>query len=164
MNVRARARSHDRSGGSRFGMKDVSFLQRTRAAFVRIWPWLRWPVWIGCGLALGFLIPYTAVLDARVRDRVGEIAFSQPTRVYARPQPLSAGVAMSAVTLALELSAAGYTHEQGEARVPGTYSRDGGHFVIASRGYADPADGELPRRVRVTLSHGQVDSVKDLTS
>lgn len=145
-------------------MKDVSFLQRTRAAFVRIWPWLRWPVWIGCGLALGFLIPYTAVLDARVRDRVGEIAFSQPTRVYARPQPLSAGVAMSADTLALELAAAGYTQEQGEARVPGTYSRDGGHFVIASRGYADPAGGELPRRVRVTLSHGQVDSVKDLTS
>jgi penicillin-binding protein 1B len=144
--------------------RDVSFLQRLRAAFVRIWPWLRWPVWIGLGVALGFLIPYTAVLDARVRDRVGEIAFSQPTRVYARPQLLSAGVPMSADALTLELTAAGYTQEQGEARVPGTFSRDGNRFVIASRGYADPAGGELPRRVRVSLSHGQIDSVKDLTS
>ena len=144
--------------------RNVSFLQRLRVAFVRIWPWLRWPVWIGLGVALGFLIPYTAVLDARVRDRVGEIAFSQPTRVYARPQLLSAGVPMSADALTLELTAAGYTQEQGEARVPGTFSRDGNRFVIASRGYADPAGGELPRRVRVTLSHGQIDSVKDLTS
>ncbi len=144
--------------------KDVSFLQRLRAACVRIWPWLRWPVWIGLGVALGFLIPYTAVLDARVRDRVGEIAFSQPTRVYARPQLLASGVPMSADALTLELTAAGYTQEQNEARVPGTFSRDGSHFVIASRGYADPAGGELPRRVRVTLSHGQIDSVKDLTS
>src|SRR5581483_11095518 len=119
---------------------------------------------IGLGVALGFLIPYTAVLDARVRDRVGEIAFSQPTRVYARPQLLSAGVPMSADALTLELTAAGYTQEQGEARVPGTFSRDGNRFVIASRGYADPAGGELPRRVRVSLSHGQIDSVKDLTS
>src|SRR5579885_2317262 len=144
--------------------KDVSFLQRLRAACVRIWPWLRWPVWIGLGVALGFLIPYTAVLDARVRDRVGEIAFSQPTRVYARPQLLASGVPMSADALTLELTAAGYTQEQNEARVPGTFSRDGSHFVIASRGYADPAGGELPRRVRVTLSHGQIDSVKGLTS
>jgi len=145
-------------------MKNVPFLQNVRAGLARAWPWLRWPVWIGLGLALGFLVPYTAVLDARVRDRVGDIAFSQPTRVYARPQRLAAGVPMNADTLALELTAAGYTQEQQEARVPGTFSRDGSTFVVASRGYADPAGGELPRRVRVTLSHGQVDAVKDLTS
>lgn len=145
-------------------MKNASFLQNVRAGLARAWPWLRWPVWIGLGLALGFLVPYTAVLDARVRDRVGDIAFSQPTRVYARPQRLAAGVPMNTDTLTLELTAAGYTQDPQEARVPGTFSRDGSTFVIASRGYADPAGGELPRRVRVALSHGQVDAVKDLTS
>ncbi len=145
-------------------MKQLSFFQRLRALFAGAWPWLRWPVWIGLGVALGFLIPYTAVLDARVRMRVGEIAFSQPTRVFARPQLLAAGVPMNADALTLELTAAGYTEEQGGAHVPGTFSRDGDAFVIASRGYADPAGGELPRRVRVTLSHGQISSVKDLTS
>ncbi|HJU26729.1 MAG TPA: penicillin-binding protein 1B [Rhodanobacteraceae bacterium] len=141
----------------------MSSLQRFRAIWARCWPWLRWPVWIGLGVALGFLVPYTAVLDARVRDRVGEIAFSQPTRVYARPQLLAPGVPMKAEALQLELTAAGYTPEK-EARVPGTFGRDGDRFVIASRGYADPAGGELPRRVRVMLSHGRIDSVKDLTS
>ncbi|HET9835369.1 MAG TPA: penicillin-binding protein 1B [Rhodanobacteraceae bacterium] len=141
-----------------------AFLSRLRDAWLRAWPVMRWPLLIGIGFAIGFLLPYTLVLDARVRVRVGEIAFSQPTRVFAKPVQLAPGEAMNADTLMLELASAGYTEEKGEARVPGTFSRDGERFVIASRGYADPAGGELPRRVRVTLSHGQVDSVKDLTS
>ena len=66
---------------------------------------------------------------------------------------------MNADTLALELSAAGYTRQPDEARVPGSFSRDGNRFVIASRGYAGPDGGELPRRIEVTLSHGQVVTV-----
>jgi penicillin-binding protein 1B len=141
-----------------------AFLTRLRDAWLRAWPVTRWPLLIGIGFAIGFLLPYTLVLDARVRARVGEIAFSQPTRVFAKPVRLAAGEAMNANALVLELTSAGYTQEQDEARVPGTFSRDGERFVIASRGYADPAGGELPRRVRVTLSHGQIDSVKDITS
>ena len=142
----------------------LAFLSRLRDAWLRAWPVVRWPLLIGVGFAIGFLLPYTLVLDARVRARVGEIAFSQPTRVFAKPVRLAPGEAMNANALALELASAGYTEEKNEARVPGTYSREGERFIIASRGYADPAGGELPRRVRVTLSHGQVDSVKDLTS
>ncbi|HXS72646.1 MAG TPA: penicillin-binding protein 1B [Rhodanobacteraceae bacterium] len=141
-----------------------AYLQRLRDQWLRAWPVTRWPLLIGIGFAIGFLLPYTLVLDARVRARVGEIAFSQPTRVFAMPVTLAAGVAMNADALTLELTSAGYTQEQGEAHVPGTFSRDGDRFIIASRGYADPSGGELPRRVRVTLSHGQIDSVKDLTS
>ena len=143
----------------------LAILVRLRDAWLRAWPVTRWPMLIGIGFVIGFLLPYTLVLDARVRERVGEIAFSQPTRVYAMPVPLAADVAMNPDALTLELQSAGYTEEpKGEAHVPGTFSRDGERFVIASRGYADPAGGELPRRVRVTLSHGQIDSVKDLTS
>lgn len=141
----------------------MSYLQRLRAGCIRAWPAARWPILIGIGFAIGFLLPYMLVLDARVRDRVGEIAFSQPTRVFARPQDIAAGVAMDAGTLALELTAAGYTQEPA-AHVPGSFSRDGEHFIIASRGYAGPDGGELPRRVQVTLSHGQIATVKDLTS
>lgn len=141
-----------------------AFLARLRDAWLRAWPVTRWPLLVGLGFAIGFLLPYMLVLDARVRVRVGEIAFSQPTRVYAKPVRLAADVPMNSGTLVLELGSAGYTQEQGDAHVPGTFSRDGDQFVIASRGYADPAGGELPRRVHVTLSHGQVDSVKDLTS
>ncbi|MDQ2971536.1 MAG: penicillin-binding protein 1B [Pseudomonadota bacterium] len=129
----------------------------------RTWPIARWPVLIGAGFAVGFLIPYMLTLDARVRARVGEIAFSQPTRVFARPQLLAPGTAMSADALELELTAAGYTPDMA-AHVPGSFCRDGDRFIVASRGYAGPDGGELPRRVQVALSHGQIASVKDLTS
>ena len=77
-----------------------------------------------------------------------EIDFTQPTRVYARPQLLAAGVPMSAPALQVELRLAGYSSADGDARIPGTYSSHGDEFVIASRGYADPAGGELPRELR----------------
>ena len=43
-------------------------------------------------------------------------------------------LAMDARTLKTELDAAGY-RETATARVPGTYTRDGGRFAIASRGF-----------------------------
>ncbi|HLI17261.1 MAG TPA: penicillin-binding protein 1B [Rhodanobacteraceae bacterium] len=119
---------------------------------------------IGIGFAIGFVVPYTLVLDHRVKTRVTEIDFTQPTRVYARPQLLEAGVPMNKATLTLELQLAGYSEAAHVAEVPGTYSIDGDQFVIASRGYMDPVSGELPRRVRVTLVSGQIQSVFDLTS
>lgn len=144
-------------------MNVLPFFERLRDGCIRAWPLARWPVLIGVGFLLGFLIPYVLVLDARVRDRVGEIAFSQPTRVFARPQRIAEGVPMNADTLTLELTSAGYTNEA-QAHVPGSFSRDGEYFTIASRGYAGPDGGELPRRIQVSLSHGQITTVKDLTS
>jgi len=142
----------------------LSWFERVRGFVARVWPFARWPILIGIGFAVGFVVPYTLVLDHRVKTRVSEIDFTQPTRVYARPQLLEAGVPMNKATLELELQMAGYTEAAHVAQVPGTYSIDGGTFTIASRGYMDPVGGELPRRVRVTLGSGQVQSVFDLTS
>jgi len=142
----------------------LSWFERVRRVIARVWPFARWPVLIGIGFALGFVVPYTLVLDHRVKTRVTEIDFTQPTRVYARPQLLAAGVPMNAATLVQELDAAGYTEAQGDAHVPGSYSAAGNTFLIASRGYADPVGGELPRRVRVTLGGGTISSVYDVTA
>lgn len=109
-------------------------------------------------------MPYTLVLDHRVKTRVTEIDFTQPTRVFARPQLLASGVPMDAATLVQELDAAGYTRAKGDAHVPGSYDEAGGVFTIASRGYMDPAGGELPRRVKVTLAGGEIKAVFDLTA
>ncbi len=145
-------------------MTQLSWFERVRRVAAWVWPFARWPILIGIGFAVGFVLPYALVLDQRVRTRVTEIDFSQPTRVYAQPLLLAPGVAMNANTLSLELDMAGYARVAPEAQVPGTYSGQGGRFVIASRGYADPAGGELPRRVRVTLDDGRVASLLDLTS
>ncbi|MGH8191544.1 MAG: penicillin-binding protein 1B [Rhodanobacteraceae bacterium] len=138
----------------------MSWFERVRA----VWRFARWPILIGIGFAVGFVVPYTLVLDHRVKTRVTEIDFTQPTRVYARPQLLEAGVPMDKATLKLELTMAGYTEAASTARVPGSWSASGDTFVIASRGYMDPAGGELPRRVRVTLGAGTIRSVFDLTA
>ncbi|HEX7325434.1 MAG TPA: penicillin-binding protein 1B [Rhodanobacteraceae bacterium] len=142
----------------------MSWFERLRNLAAEVWPFARWPILIGVGFALGFVLPYTLVLDHRVKTRVTEIEFSQPTRVYARPQLLAPGVPMNPATLTLELRMAGYTRSGSEAQIPGTYSAKGATFVIASRGYRDPAGGELPRRVRVALVAGHIQSVFDLTA
>lgn len=142
----------------------MSWFDRLRNLVAETWPFARWPILIGLGFALGFVLPYTLVLDHRVKTRVTEIDFTQPTRVYARPQLLAAGVPMTKPALELELQMAGYTVAAATAQVPGSYSVDGNQFVIASRGYMDPIGGELPRRVRVTLGAGRIDAVYDLTA
>ncbi|WP_159017237.1 penicillin-binding protein 1B [Cognatiluteimonas profundi] len=111
------------------------------------------------GIGLGFLIPYTLYLNHQVGQRFGQLRWQIPTRVYARPLQLRAGLAMDAQTLKTELDAASY-REDGGLR-PGTYQRSGSVWRIASRGFHD-VDGNIgPSRVEVTLSGDRVASVRD---
>ncbi len=139
----------------------MSFVSRTRSLARLVWPWLRYPFWLGLGFVVGFLVPYTLVLNHSVQERFNDLVFSVPTRVYARPLPLAAGQPMTAKALELELTFSGY-RKDGEGKAPGSWARDGGRFVISSRGYAGPWGGELPRRVRVTLGAHDIASVTDM--
>src|SRR4249919_3130592 len=114
------------------------------------------------GLGLGFLVPYTLYLNHQVGERFGQLRWQVPTRVYARPLVLRPGVAMDAQTLKTELDASAYRDDGAGVR-PGTYSRNGGRWLIASRGYYD-VDGKVaPRRIEVVLSGSRVASVRDAT-
>ncbi|MGB8717550.1 MAG: penicillin-binding protein 1B [Rhodanobacteraceae bacterium] len=129
----------------------------------RAWRWLRVPFWVGLGVLLGFGLPYVWSLDRQVRQRFDELKLSVPTRVFARPLALSRGLAMTDGMLELELAQAGY-RKVDDARVPGSWSHAGNSFTIASRGFASPDGGALPRRIQVGLSGGKLASVRDLTS
>ncbi|MGN6328488.1 MAG: penicillin-binding protein 1B [Rhodanobacter sp.] len=141
----------------------MAFLTRTRSLARRSWPWLRIPFWIGMGLLVGFVLPYMLVLNKRVQDRFNDLVFAVPTRVYARPLPLAAGVPMTSAALELELTFAGYRHGD-RGHLPGSWVKQGSRYTIASRGYAGPAGGELPKRIEVTLGKGEVRSVTDAAS
>ena len=141
----------------------MAFLTRTRSFARRSWPWLRIPCWIGLGLLVGFVLPYTLVLNKRVQDRFSDLVFAVPTRVYARPLPLSTGEPMSPAALELELTFAGYSHD-GRGDVAGSWMKQGSRYTISSRGYAGPDGGELPKRIRVTVGSGEVQSVQDAAS
>jgi penicillin-binding protein 1B len=138
-------------------------MTRTRSFARACWPWLRIPFWIGMGLLFGFVLPYTLVLNKRVQDRFNDLVFAVPTRVYARPLPLAAGTPMTPAALELELTFAGYSNDD-HGQVAGSWLRQGSHYTIASRGYAGPDGGELPKRIRVTLGNGIVQQVQDAGS
>ncbi|HEX7815331.1 penicillin-binding protein 1B [Dyella sp.] len=141
----------------------MSFLSRLSAIARAIWPWVRIPFWVFMGLLFGFVLPYTVILNKRVQDRFNDLVFAVPTRVYARPLPLAADEAMSPSMLELELTFAGYTRDE-RGEVAGSWTKNGSTYFIASRGYAGPDGGELPRRIRVVLGKGQVLSIKDIAS
>lgn len=132
----------------------------------------RWPQWrrrlitwgmAAFALALGFLIPYTVYLNQQVTQRFGELRWQIPTRVYARPLVLAPGVAMDAQTLKTELAASAY-REDGTGKPVATYAQEGGRFIISSRGYNDVDGPVAPRRVELSLSGGQVASLRDADS
>ena len=113
------------------------------------------------GVLFGFVLPYTLVLNKRVQDRFNDLVFAVPTRVYARPLPLAAGTPMTPAALELELTFAGYS-DDGHGQVAGSWVKQGTRYTITSRGYAGPDGGELPKRIRVTLGNGTVQTVQDL--
>jgi penicillin-binding protein 1B len=144
-------------------LSKLSFLTRTRSIARASWPWLRIPFWICLGLLVGFVLPYTLVLNKRVQDRFNDLVFAVPTRVYARPLPLAAGTPMTSAALELELTFAGYSHD-GSGEVAGSWTKEGLRYTIASRGYAGPEGGELPKRIRVSLGSGIVQRVQDIAT
>lgn len=115
------------------------------------------------GLLFGFVLPYTLVLNKRVQDRFNDLVFAVPTRVYARPLPLAPDLPMTPAALELELTFAGYSND-GHGQVAGSWAKQGARYTITSRGYAGPDGGELPKRIRVTLGKGTVQSVQDAAS
>ena len=105
---------------------------------------------------LGFLAPYTLYLNHQVGQRFGQLQWQLPTRVFARPLQLSPGLAMDARTLKTELDAAAYRDDGAGVR-PGTYVRDGGRWLIASRGFQDVGGkvGQARSRSRCRRARGQ---------
>ncbi len=118
------------------------------------------PFWLGFGVLCGFLGPYLIFLDSQLRTRFDDLSWDLPSRVYARPLELRAGVPMNAKALAIELEAARYVRANG-AKLPGTYDANGDRFVIARRAVVDAEGREPPRRFVVTLAAGAVASVGD---
>jgi penicillin-binding protein 1B len=127
------------------------------------WRVLRIPFWIGLGLAIGFLVPYTWYLDREVRSRFDDLSWEYPSRVYARPLQLAAGLPMSADALQLELDAARYV-DDALARVPGTFHRDGARWTISRRGFIYLDGRERERRIASTLAGGRVGELVDADS
>ncbi|KAA1170698.1 penicillin-binding protein 1B [Marinobacter salinexigens] len=99
---------------------------------------------IGLVLLAGWMV----YLDAVITDRFEGRRFEVPSRVYARPLELYNGAGISSGALERELKLSGF--RAGDGSKAGTYRRNGGHFLISTRGFRFP-DGNEPRR-RLSLN------------
>ena len=131
--------------------------------FRTAWRWLRAPVLLATGLAVGFLVPYTAWLDHQVRARFDDLSWEIPSRVYARPLELVPGMPLDAASLRLELEAARYG-EDPQARTPGTWHREGARYTLARRAFIYLDGRERARRIRFELVGGRVAALADADS
>ena len=118
-------------------------------------------VLLGTGLGVGFAVAYGWYLDRQIaRHFAAFTASSQPSRVYARALTLRPNVAMTADTLEVELLAAQY-QTQAQALRPGTYAREGGHFLIHTREFDDPSGHWPARRFRLEVARQRVTALAD---
>lgn len=138
-------------------------LDRFLKFLATLYRWLRFPLWLGLGVALGFGLPYAWYLDKLVRAGFDDLSYELPSRVYARPLRLSRGIPMTAESLRIELAAARY-REVDDIFEPGTYSVKAQQFQIRTRTFSD-GEGEHPEmRLQVDLGKGVVGAVLDLSS
>lgn len=120
------------------------------------WFWKMFTRVSAVGLVL--LACWMVYLDAVVTSRFEGRRFEVPSRVYARPLELYNGAGVSSGALERELKLAGY--RKGDGAKPGSYRRNGGHFVISTRGFHFP-DGVEPRRKLSLNIYG--DRIQDFT-
>ncbi|MEX2474291.1 penicillin-binding protein 1B [Marinobacter sp.] len=123
-------------------------------------PWFWRLFWRVTLIGLVLLAGWMVYLDAMITSRFEGRRFDVPSRVYARPLELYSGASVSSGDLQRELELSGF--RKGDGRSPGTYSRNGGRFVISSRGFLF-ADGLEPRRrLALTIYSDQVQDFRVL--
>lgn len=111
-------------------------------------PWF-WRLFLRVAvIGLVLLAGWMVYLDAVITDRFEGRRFEVPSRVFARPLELYNGAGISSGALERELELAGF--RKGDGNKPGSYRRNGGHFLISTRGFRFP-DGDEPRR-RLSLN------------
>lgn len=141
----------------------MNLIRRLLAFLAFLWRWLRAPVWLSLGALAGFLVPYVIQLDGQVRARFDDLSWQIPSRVLARPLDLAVGRPMTLDTLLLELDASRY-RKDGSAQSAGTFSQDGGHFIIARRAFNGLDGRHAERRIALDIGDGQITTLVDAGS
>jgi penicillin-binding protein 1B len=112
-------------------------------------------VLLGCGLALGILLPWVLWLNYLVTSEFEGRKWDLPSRVFARPLSVYAGQDLAARALELELEAAGYQRLD-EPRQPGSFAVAGSTFEIHRRPFRFDDGRQAALRFTVGLAAGRV--------
>lgn len=99
-----------------------------------------------------------AWLDALVRERFETHQWKLPARVYARPVELYEGRELTRQQLERLLQLLRYRESPG-VEMPGSYAFSGNRLMLHTRGFQGMADGEPPRRLRLTLGNRHLEGL-----
>ncbi|MBI1733349.1 MAG: penicillin-binding protein 1B [Gammaproteobacteria bacterium] len=113
---------------------------------------------LGCVLAA-----YLTWLEMQVRQRLADLQWELPARVYARPIDLYAGAALSAADLERHLRRAGYQRQE-SIGIPGDYARSGDRISAYLREFAYWDGVEPPRLLEVRFAGRRIISLRDTRS
>ncbi len=123
----------------------------------------RWFSWSFVAKVSGVLLVIAAAglayLDAMVRQRFDAHAWQLPARVYARPVELYEGRVLSREDMLKLLDLMRYRRDA-RASTPGSFSAQGNSLLIHTRGFRDSDGGERPKRIRLSLSGGEIRSLQ----
>ena len=118
-----------------------------KIAWLMQWQNLRW---ILSGLLLfgSCFSAYVFYLDYQVRHQFEGKRWAIPARVYARPLEIYPDMALNAEQFENELSVLAYHHTD-TPKLPGSFSRNGNHFVVITRDFTfwDGSEPSLPIRL-----------------
>lgn len=106
------------------------------------------------------LAAYLLWLDTLVRQRLSDLQWELPARVYARPIDLYAGSTTSAADLERNLRRAGYQSRL-SLQVPGDYWRDGDRVQVFLREFAYWDGVEAARRVELQYAGRRVVAMRE---
>lgn len=127
--------------------------RRTKRRLAEKIAWLlRWQNlrWILSGMLLfgSSFSAYVFYLDYQVRHQFEGKRWAIPARVYARPLEVYPDMALNAEQFENELSVLAYHHTD-SPKQPGSYSRNGDHFVVITRDFTfwDGSEPSLPIRL-----------------
>lgn len=102
-------------------------------------------------------------LDRVVRARFEGPLFELPSRVYAAPTILSAGLDVTQVDLRGALRRLGYREEpSAEIASPGGVHWEKGRVVAYLRAFEHPSRAEPARRIEIDLAGRQIEALRDL--
>lgn len=99
-------------------------------------------------------------LDRQVRQRFEAHEWVLPARVYSHAEELYRGRQLQPEHLQELLALMRYRRDAA-LTTPGTWYRDGDHFALFTRGFADTDGGEKPQRLLLTLADGRIAKLAD---
>ncbi len=114
-------------------------------------------------LSLAGLGAYVLYLNHVVQEKFEGKRWAVPSRVYARAMELYPGKPVSSNVLHSELTLTGY-RPSSDGLTPGTYVRDGNHFVISTRDFVHWDAKEPARSIRLVIVDGSLREVNDARS